>query len=59
MVALRQLRDEGLLEFRRGRGISVVAAPDRSVVLQRAHELVGRRHGYDFDQIAEIRRSIA
>jgi DNA-binding transcriptional regulator YhcF (GntR family) len=39
--ALRTLRDDGLLEFRRGRGATVTGvAPRRSAVVQRAHELV-------------------
>ena len=38
--ALRLLRDEGLLEFRRGRGISVAGTPERSAVLNKARELV-------------------
>ena len=38
--ALRMLRDEGLLEFRRGRGISVAGTPERGAVVQRAKELV-------------------
>src|SRR5947208_15122213 len=38
--ALRTLRDEGLLEFRRGRGITVAATPDRGAVTSQAHELV-------------------
>ena len=36
----RVLRDEGLLEFRRGRGISVAGTPERGAVVQRARELV-------------------
>jgi GntR family transcriptional regulator len=42
------LRDEGLLEFRRGRGITVTGTPQRSAVLQRVHELVefARHQGY-------------
>ena len=46
--ALRALRDEGLLEFRRGRGITIAGTPDRSAVTSRARELValGRKHGY-------------
>src|SRR6202035_1721224 len=46
--ALRLLRDEGLLEFRRGRGITVTGvAPKRSPVIVSARELlrVARRHG--------------
>src|ERR1039458_1978663 len=41
--ALRQLRDEGLLEFRRGRGVTVSGeAPERSAVIARARDLVQR-----------------
>jgi GntR family transcriptional regulator len=54
--ALRLLRDEGLLEFRRGRGISVAATPERGAVVQQAKELVefARRHGYRTDELIEI-----
>src|ERR687897_3520217 len=38
--ALRQLREEGLLEFRRGRGISVAGTPERGAVIVQAKELV-------------------
>jgi GntR family transcriptional regulator len=46
--ALRTLRDEGLLEFRRGRGISVAGSPEHGAVVARARELIefARRHGY-------------
>jgi GntR family transcriptional regulator len=54
--ALRVLRDEGLLEFRRGRGISVAATPERGAVVQRAKELVdfARHHGYRLDELVKI-----
>ena len=54
--ALRLLRDEGLLEFRRGRGISVVGTPERGAVVQRAKELVtfARLQGYRLDELVEI-----
>ncbi|HEY7562683.1 MAG TPA: GntR family transcriptional regulator [Gaiellaceae bacterium] len=54
--ALRVLREEGLLEFRRGRGISVAGTPERGAVVQRARELVefARRHGYRTDELIEI-----
>src|SRR2546425_6785737 len=50
---LRMLRDEGLLEFRRGRGISVAGTPERSAVVQRAKELVefARGQGYRLDEL--------
>jgi GntR family transcriptional regulator len=54
--ALRTLRDEGLLEFRRGRGISVTGTPERGAVIARARELVefARLHGYRPDELVRI-----
>ena len=55
--ALRALRDEGLLEFRRGRGVTVTGlAPQRSAVIAKARELVAlaRRYGYRPEEVAEI-----
>src|SRR6476659_1809951 len=54
--ALRLLRDEGLLEFRRGRGITVAGTPERGAVIQRANELVefARRQGYRVDELVAI-----
>jgi GntR family transcriptional regulator len=59
--ALRQLRDEGLLEFRRGRGISVAGSPQRGAVVARAQELVqfARREGFRRDELIEIIESLA
>jgi GntR family transcriptional regulator len=46
--AVHILRDEGLLEFRRGRGITVTGTPQRSAVLRQVRDLVefARRQGY-------------
>ena len=55
--ALRTLREEGLVEFRRGRGVSVTGiAPQRSLVVAKARELVAlaRRCGYRPQELAEI-----
>ena len=54
--ALRLLRDEGLLEFRRGRGVTVVGTPERGAVVARARELVrfAREHGYRTDELVRI-----
>jgi GntR family transcriptional regulator len=54
--ALRQLRDEGLLDFRRGRGIRVAGTPERGLVVAQARALVqlARRHGYRTDELVEI-----
>jgi GntR family transcriptional regulator len=38
--ALRLLRDEGLLDFQRGRGITVAGTPERSAVVKRVRDLV-------------------
>jgi GntR family transcriptional regulator len=54
--ALRVLRDEGLLEFRRGRGVSVAGTPERGAVIARARELVdfARLQGYRVDELVKI-----
>ena len=54
--ALRNLRDEGLLEFRRGRGITVAGTPERGAVVARARELVrfARAQGYRVDELITI-----
>ena len=54
--ALRELRDEGLLEFRRGRGITVTGTPERGAVVERARELLqfARTNGYRPDELIEI-----
>jgi GntR family transcriptional regulator len=54
--ALRLLRDEGLLEFRRGHGINVAGTPERGAVIAKAIELVqlGRTSGYDRAELVEI-----
>ena len=50
------MRDEGLLEFRRGRGISVAGSPQRGAVIEHARELVqlARASGYSRDELIGI-----
>src|SRR4051812_45540154 len=59
--ALRQLRDEGLLEFRRGRGVTVLAGPEQSALIAQARDLVqlARRHGYRLDELLDLIQSVA
>lgn len=59
--ALRLLRDEGLLEFRRGRGITVAGTPQRGAVMARARELVrfARRQGFRRDELLRIIESLS
>jgi len=60
--ALRALREEGLVEFRRGRGVSVTGiAPQRSLVVAKARELVAvaRRCGYRSDELVEILNQVS
>jgi GntR family transcriptional regulator len=58
--ALRLLRDEGLLEFRRGRGVTVTGTPQHGAVLNRARELVqyARQHGYRPDDVIAMIRAL-
>jgi len=54
--ALRLLRDEGLLELRRGHGIRVSGTPQRGALLAKAIELVqlSRESGYDRAELLDI-----
>jgi GntR family transcriptional regulator len=55
--ALRQLRDEGLVEFRRGRGITVSgSAPSRSAVILGAKDLLrlARHQGLQREELVAI-----
>ena len=54
--ALHILRDEGLLEFTRGRGISVSGTPQKSAVLTQVRELIefARLNGYRRDDVIEM-----
>jgi GntR family transcriptional regulator len=54
--ALRQLRDEGLLELRPGHGIRVSGTPQRSALLAKAIELVqlSRKSGYNRAELLDI-----
>ena len=51
--ALRVLRDEGLVEFRRGRGITVTGTPQRGAVATRVNELIAfaRSQGYRREEL--------
>jgi GntR family transcriptional regulator len=54
--ALHLLREEGLLEFRRGRGITVSGTPQRGAVLAQVRHLVeyARRQGYGRSDIIQM-----
>src|SRR5487761_980877 len=58
--ALHILREEGLLEFRRGRGITVVGTPARGAVLARTRDLIefARRHGFERAEIIQMIESL-
>ncbi|MFJ4676148.1 MULTISPECIES: GntR family transcriptional regulator [Kitasatospora] len=59
--ALRDLRDDGLLEFRRGRGVTVASgAEQRSGLLEQARALVAEaaRAGYSRAELVEMIRGI-
>lgn len=54
--ALRLLQQEGLVELRRGRGITVAGTPERGAVLSRVNELVtfARSQGYDSKELVAM-----
>jgi len=54
--ALRLLRDEGLLEFQRGRGITVTGTPERGAVVLRIRDLLdfARHHGFRRDELIRL-----
>src|ERR1700730_2992263 len=52
--ALHILREEGLLDFQRGRGVRVVGTPQKSALLTRIDELLefARSQGYKREEVA-------
>jgi GntR family transcriptional regulator len=59
--AFRVLREEGLVEFRRGQGVRVSGSPPRGIVVGRARELLelARHHGYRPDELVEMIRALS
>ena len=58
--ALHILRDEGLLDFQRGRAITVAGTPQQGVVVKRVRELIEfcRLQGYRRDEIIRMIESL-
>jgi GntR family transcriptional regulator len=54
--ALRILRDEGVLEFRRGRGVTVAGEPERGIVSAQAKELLklARQFGFVREELVAM-----
>lgn len=54
--ALHILRDEGLLDFQRGRGITVAGSAQRGAVVRRIRDLIDycREQGYRRDEVIRI-----
>jgi hypothetical protein len=48
--------DEGLLDFARGRGVTVTGSQQHGTVIERARELVkvGRENGYRIEELVEL-----
>ena len=59
--SLRLLQDEGLLELRRRRGITVAGTPERGAVMQKVLELVefARGQGYAVDELVQMIENVA
>jgi GntR family transcriptional regulator len=50
-----------LLEFRRGRGVTVLAGPEQGALIAQARDLVqlARHHGYRLDELIDLIQSVA
>ena len=58
--AMHILRDEGLVEFRRGRGITVTGTPERGAVVNRVRDMIefARHNGYRPDEVIQMIESL-
>ena len=62
LAAYRQLRDDGVLDFRRGRGVTVARTTSPpSPVVKSAYRLIeiGRANGMDRDQLIQLLRELS
>jgi GntR family transcriptional regulator len=59
--ALRSLRDEGLLEFRRGRGVTVAGTPQSGAMISKTRELLdfALHQGYRPDEVIALIENLA
>jgi GntR family transcriptional regulator len=59
--ALHILRDEGLLDFARGRGVTVAGTSERGAVIERIRDLLefARRHGYRPDEVVRLIETVS
>ncbi len=59
--AMHILRDEGLLEFRRGRGITVIGTPEQSELPRKVEEVIAysQHRGYRAEEVIETIEGIS
>ena len=59
--ALHILREEGLLDFQRGRGVTVVGEPERSLVVSGAREFMAfaRQYGYRRSDVIKLIKELS
>src|SRR5580692_4650906 len=59
--AFHQLREEGILEFQRGRGITVAGAPEKALVVSRGREFVdfARQQGFRREELLRLMEQLA